>query len=429
MKIDKIRLHNFRCFSELEMQFDSMLTVLVGDNGAGKTAVLEGLAVCLGRILTELPKLKGTSLRESDIRVAQAEGRYVKAGPALVEIWTNDGIHWRRSLGKWLKGKSYSMRVSRDVSFKEYMQTLRNAIAQGGNVSIPLFVYYGNSRSVLVLPKRRRAFKKEFERLEALQQALEPNTRFKPFFEWFYKVEYEEMKIARDSPGYVHPGLQAVRTVMERCFPGFRNPRIEVRPLRFMLDNPSGLPLHFEQLSDGYRTMLALVMDLARRMVLANPHLEQPLETEALVLIDEVDLHLHPRWQQSVLNDLTRAFPNAQFIVTTHSPQVLTTVPWDKIRIIRDGEVHAAPPGTEGAEASRLLKRVLGVEVRPRGLEATKELHEYLALVDDDAWDSPRAVELRQRLDQRYKGEEPALLEADLRIENRKWELGDEARP
>lgn len=143
-------------------------------------------------------------------------------------------------------------------------------------------------------------------------------------------------------------------------------------------------------------------------------------------MIDEVDMHLHPRWQQVVLGQLKDAFPEIQFVVTTHSPQVLTTVASDHIRILRNNKVYAAPPGTEGAEPERLLKQVLGLkEIRPPAVQATRELKEYLSLVDRDLWNSPRAQELRKLLDERYQGQEPALLEADLQIENRKWELGE----
>ncbi len=92
--------------------------------------------------------------------------------------------------------------------------------------------------------------------------------------------------------------------------------------------------LRIEQLSDGYRTTLAMIMDIAARMTEANPHMADPLLSAGVILIDEIELHLHPGWQQRILGDLTRAFPNVQFIVTTHSPQILTTVAPQSIQII-----------------------------------------------------------------------------------------------
>ncbi|RKZ54175.1 MAG: hypothetical protein DRR00_01875, partial [Candidatus Parabeggiatoa sp. nov. 3] len=122
--------------------------------------------------------------------------------------------------------------------------------------------------------------------------------------------------------------LTAVREAIESMLPKFKNPRIEINPLRFMIDweQEDGRVKKFqiEQLSDGYRTVLAMVMDISSRMSEANPQLGN--NSPAIIMIDELDLHLHPKWQQSILSDLTRTFPNAQFIVTTHSPQILSTV-------------------------------------------------------------------------------------------------------
>ena len=302
---------------------------------------------------------------------------------------------------------------------------------------MPLIVYYGTSRAVFEVPLVRRESRKELSRFEGLGAALNPDTRFRSVFQWFCAMEdleRRERQKRRDFE-YTLPELNAVRDSIESMLPGFRNPRTEVKPLRLVIDwdiNGDRKTLEITQLSDGYRTMLALTMDLARRMAQANPpgtcsrgsveRLASPLQMAAIVLIDEVDLHLHPRWQQRVLGDLRRTFPNTQFIVTTHSPQVITTVPSESIRIIENGQIAAAPPGTEGAEASRVLARVFGVDVRPKDNPVARELLEYLGLVYADQWESQRAIQLRSRLDQKFGGEEPALLEADLHIENRKWE-------
>jgi predicted ATP-binding protein involved in virulence len=144
-------------------------------------------------------------------------------------------------------------------------------------------------------------------------------------------------------------------------------------------------------------------------------------ETKGIVLIDEVDQHLHPGWQQRILTALRRAFPRVQFIVTTHSPEVLSTVKSEQIRIFENGKCYGAPAGALGAESSRLLQTVLDTSLRPP-VHEVDELNEYLELVYTGRWKDPRAVALRQKLDQLYQGEEPALLEADLQIENQEWE-------
>jgi predicted ATP-binding protein involved in virulence len=194
-----------------------------------------------------------------------------------------------------------------------------------------------------------------------LTGALEPDSRFRAAFEWFNAMEDQERreKESRRDFDFRLPELQLVRNAIVRMLPvGFSNPRTETRPLRFVIDRkmPDGetRTLRISQLSDGYRVVLGLAMDLARRMAQANSRMAQggnpvmnPLDLPAIALIDEVDLHLHPVWQQRVLADLTRTFPGTQFIVTTHSPQVLSTVKRENIRVIgpdASGATIAEPP-------------------------------------------------------------------------------------
>jgi predicted ATP-binding protein involved in virulence len=143
-----------------------------------------------------------------------------------------------------------------------------------------------------------------------------------------------------------------------------------------------------------------------------------------VALIDEVELHLHPSWQQTVLPTLMEIFPNTQFIVTTHSPQVLTSIPARHIHILSDGKAYTVNEQTQGAEASRLLKDVFGVEPRPKELAIVRNLHDYAKLVYDEQWDTREAEELRQRLVEHYGPYDPKLMELDLHIENSKWERG-----
>jgi len=181
-------------------------------------------------------------------------------------------------------------------------------------------------------------------------------------------------------------------------------------------------------LSDGYRAMLALVMDLARRMAQARgadrPPTESLLNHPAIVLIDEVELHLHPSWQQTVLTTLMEIFTNTQFIVTTHSPQVLTSIPPRHIRVLSDGRAYAVNEQTQGAEASRLLKHVFGVEPRPENLGIVQALKEYSTLVYAEQWGTPEAEELRKKLIEHYGPDELELMNLELNIENSKWERG-----
>jgi len=180
--------------------------------------------------------------------------------------------------------------------------------------------------------------------------------------------------------------------------------------------------LSLNQLSDGYRTTLALVMDLARRMAQANPHHREKAiqQSEAIVLIDEVDLHLHPIWQQQVLVDLMEAFPKAQFIVTTHSEKVLTTIkPAHIVLLTRQNDNIIAEQVTSsyGAESGRLLVEIMGVNERPPAAknQFTELLGKYYDFIESNQGESQEALKLRHKLNQESP-HDPILIKADMEI-------------
>ena len=225
------------------------------------------------------------------------------------------------------------------------------------------------------------------------------------------------------------PELRAIRRAVEIMLPEFSHPR-GAEPagiaLDWQQDDGSSKTLRIEQLSDGYRTTLAMVMDIAARMAEANPDMPDPLQTEGVVMIDEVDLHLHPGWQQTILLDLMRTFPNIQFIVSTHSPQVVSSVRPDALRVINwKGDTPEVAPVafSEGAEAQQMLLDVLGVDsARVETLDIVKKLMQYQQLVAGDQWDSTEALKLRRDLDQ-WGGEfEPELVRLDMDIRMKAWD-------
>lgn len=421
MKLKQVELTNFRCFKEIKIQLHPKLTVFVGNNGAGKSAILDGIAIGLAPILSYLPELAGYSFKDSDLRKEEW-----KRSPYMrVQIQTQDGLAWDRT-----EKRDKSIRSAKEIpaglalkQLKSFTDTLIDAVNEDKPLDFPVIAYYGTSRAVLEIPIRKRGFEKEFTRYGALAHALEATARFKTVFAWFHAMEDDErrLKVEKRNFDYHLPALETVRRAVINMIPGFTNPRITKQPLHFMVNWQRGEnteALMLEQLSDGYRTMLAMVMDLARRMAQANPHLEDPLQSEAIILIDEVDLHLHASWQQTILPDLLRVFPNAQFIVTTHSPQVLTTIEPEHIQVLvwQDNQPTVKMPlSSYGAESWRVMRDILGVNPRPDN-EMTRDLSEYLKLIDSDEWNSTRAHELRKQLDEWAQGEEPELIRAEMEI-------------
>lgn len=425
MKIRRLHLHHYRRFADFSIDFEPQLTVLVARNGSGKSSVLDALASAFGLFLTRLPGVSGIKPRATDFQV-NADG----SRPPFMRIACEafDGVRWDHTerRDKTKKTASQIPPATGHKHLNAYVDRLVDAYNDGLPFSLPIFVYYGTGRGVFDVPQRKRAFRKEFSRFEALDGALESRANFKRFVEYFYTLEDAENRErnARKSFDYKLPELRAIRAAVQRMMPDFSNPR-SVQPAGLMLDwtvDSVTKPLRIEQLSDGYRTTLAMVMDIAARMAEANPEADDPLATEGVILIDEVDLHLHPGWQQRIIPDLLRTFPNAQFIVSTHSPQVVSTVPPQSLRVIDwpDDEPRLVPVGfSEGAEAQQMLTQVLGVEPRAEGLQIVSELQQYQQLVAAGLWDSAEALALRSKLDQ-WGGEyEPELrrLDMDIRLQ------------
>lgn len=325
MKIKRLEMENFRCKARASIDIGSRLTLLMGENGSGKTTFLDALAIALGSLVSYLPGAEGRGFKlRGEIR--QADGKILPHARILVE--TVDGISW--DCIKWGKGKRSKVSEIGKKRLREFVDSrILNPLIDNQDFSLPIFAYYGVSRALLDIPERRRGFDSESDRIgNALNQSLNSVSNFRSAFIWYYLKEYEELR-ARNSLRnfeYQHPQLKAVRHCLTTLFPSLSDPRFAVKPPPRLIVTESGEDLELSQLSDGYKTMIGLAIDLSRRMAAGNPGMDNPLESPAVVLIDEVDLHLHPAWQQRVVSDLLRCFPNTQFILTTHSSVVVEGV-------------------------------------------------------------------------------------------------------
>ncbi|MDO9015918.1 MAG: AAA family ATPase [Deltaproteobacteria bacterium] len=215
---------------------------------------------------------------------------------------------------------------------------------------------------------------------------------FRPFFTWFKGREdvENERKVAHGDLTLEDPLLRAVRRAVAGMLPDYTGLRVQRDPLQFTVRKEGGETLNLDQLSAGEKGLLALAADIARRLAIAYPDSPDPLAEEGVVLVDEIELHLHPRWQRSVIGSLRRTFPRCQFIVTTHSPQVLSEVPTEAVVVTdRFAFVRPAAP-TSGRDTNAILEEVMDTAARPA--ETQRALDAVSEAIDHEDYPAARAA-------------------------------------
>ncbi len=405
MRVEKLELTNYRGFSRLSLDFPSQATVLVGVNGIGKTAILDAIAVMLSRMVPNIPlkkKVEPRSFRPLDIQ----------NGKEHLECSISVRIHQQITQWDSTLRRSQSSRSSRLEGPSELRQHLAQALEADDKASIPLAVLYPTNRAVLDIPLRIRT-PHAFEQLDAYDDALTGGwSNFRLFFEWFRDLEDLENENRLSNPEHRDPHLEAVRRAI-KATTRFHDLRVRRQPLRMTLEK-QGEELVVNQLSDGEKCLLALIADLARRLAIANPSLPNPLEGAGVVLIDEIELHLHPGWQRAIIPRLEETFPHCQFIVSTHSPQVISEVKPEGVFLLEktpeEGIVAHRASASYGRDSNRILMDLMGEPERPARIR--DRLLKYFHLIDSNALDEAR--KLRQELEQEIGRDEPEFARADV---------------
>jgi predicted ATP-binding protein involved in virulence len=260
------------------------------------------------------------------------------------------------------------------------------------------------------------------ERLAGYTDCLASSSSFKGMIAW-YEKKTEEVRDPRFSGKVFSQNLPLLRAVNEATSKvlqptGWCDLGWDAEHKALLVGHRDHGRLPLSALSDGVRNMIALVADIARRCATLNPHLNAAaaLETPGVVFIDEVDMHLHPRWQQTVVDLLGKAFPSLQLIVSTHSPHVLSTVDKQSIRAIHlsDGRGAIETPSlqTRGVESADVLAAIMGVDPIPQ-VEQAEWLSSYRALIEDGGVETEEAQSLRSRLLLHFGERHPVMLECD----------------
>ncbi len=453
MEIKQVILNNIGLFENLEIllaptpENPSNITVLVGNNGAGKTLILTALATSLSWFAARLRSAQGSgnpipediilnSAHSANIQI-KIDDSYGISEPSNSSN-SSEGHEFEWTLAKTQKG--------REEQYKSHLKDCtrlanryRDSLTHNNQTSLPLIAFYPVERVVLDIPLKIRT-KHSFLQLDGYDNSFSQGVDFRRFFEWFREREdtenesgiseealnkvktlletnqeaWQQLKQVSDSAK--DPQLTAVRTAIRRFMPDMDNLRVRRKPRLYMAIDKNGETLNVAQLSQGEKSLMALVGDIARRLAMLNPALENPLEGDGIVLIDEVDLHLHPSWQRSLCDRLIETFPNCQFVLTTHSPLVISDCQNLLVYTLNNGELKREN-SQYGQDANTVLLEVMNTSFRKESIEI--ELNDLLDAIQE--LKLTEAKELLKKLTAKLPDQHIELIKAKLLL--RKQEL------
>jgi len=362
--ISNIELTNFKLFSEKSFEFNSEFNLIAGVNGSGKSSLLKALAISLAGWAHAYIKTNQNlrPISDDEIRTVESNGRFDLTKQTSITAYgifpivnqfnglTKGKVCWSRirkegNPNTFYTGSiRYQNRMYGDYSAKKYNLSLStlgrdvlNYIENEGDINLPVIAFYECDRLWINKEKINieSLAQKKYTRFEPYTDCFHTGADDKAIGEWLLKLELSELQ--KKTPSPMKSAIEyAAKTAMENCI-GFG---FDFDESRVMVRFADGSSTPFEHLSDGQRTILGLFCDIARRAAILNPHLKEEVCSKAtgVVLIDELDLHLHPKWQRRVIEDLRKIFPKIQFICTTHSPFLIQSLRNSSELIMLDGE-------------------------------------------------------------------------------------------
>ena len=439
MHIQKVIIKNFRCFEHLEVNLDPDINIFVGNNGSGKSALLDGIAAAMYPYVAEIQLIVCGEIQENS-PVFQRDLPAKKKGgeqktQAEFTVSSTSFPDWTMVYKK-PPTENDNKRIEIDfINPSDFIKSLissgyerfYSAIQQRFNklnkdITSELFIiaYYKGDRYLTNIGDIENNSNQLCDRFDALKNAFDATANFTDLVNWFFLREYEELREGRNRKdiNFELPDLKQIRKAISTIiapnarvyFSGATSAKLMVE---WTMETGEKRELLLSQLSAGYRNMLALVMDFARRLAQANPDMENPLAAEAILMIDELDLHLHPTWQQKIIPDLKKVFPNTQIIATTHSPEVVTTVKQNQVKILKDYQIKECPSPTRGMKSSDIVRYVLGLsDLRP-DTEESRILTQLFEAIDNGQLEE--AKRLRKEL-QDWESFDPDMTRADMQI-------------
>lgn len=421
MRIEKLTLQNFRLFENREFSFHPQFNLIIGENGSGKSSLLRGFIVALRYFLEDFVfeskegQLENNDIRENIISENNNDLRVEKEIPIILkmnfeakflqneaeeESFSTENIFW----GKQSKNNKFVEKASYTMPYLPDNWPLES------KVLAPLVVFYGCNR--LWLSKAHKnlhenAMTAKYSRRDGYKDWAKAQADSTQLIEWLLKQNIIAFQEGKESLGW-----RVLNIALKKCFEEFSHISFMAKEGDLVVHFVGGHRQLFKHMSDGQRCMIGLIGDMVRRAVLLNPQLGDKIleETSGVVLIDELDLHLHPKWQRRIINDLKITFPKVQFICTTHSPQLIGQAKPEEI-IILDQETTRHPAQSYGMDSNWILRHVMGGKDRDPVVAA--KLDDVFDDIENANFEMAQSkiIELRKEI-----GEHPELVEAEVLI-------------
>lgn len=399
MRIDKLTVKNFRGFEDVSFDFHPQFNLLVGENASGKTSVLDALSVAAGSWFLGIGGHDTRHIRDDDVRkvfVGLGPFKTLESQfPVSVEAeGVVSGVLLRDEPGRWsreIENAGGKTRFKSANWIKKAASEAESRVRSGHAVRLPLVAYYGAGR-LWVQAKDMEGGDPDKDahppsRLDGYKTSIDPRISFAALFRWLANEKYVALENKAERNVF-----RIVKEAMRSCLEGCLKLDYEVAHKTVMVIMERGEKLPYALLSDGQRAMLALVADIAVKAALLNPQLDDAVltETDGVVLIDELDLHLHPRWQRHVVADLKRTFPKIQFFASTHSPQVIGETPHEEIIVLKNNGTWIRPDASIGLSSNEVLTEIMGTTIV--NWEAEKKFKDIANLIEDGDFEGAQSL-------------------------------------
>ena len=433
MRINQIEIENFKLFKKSKFEFNKDFNLIIGINGSGKTSLLRALAISLGGWANAYIK-DDRNLRpieDNEIREIQIDGRFDRTRETNIRAHANAiiidrGGNKKKGSASWTRKRNEesaetlitgsiqygSYPKSYNLNFDTLSSDILEYIEDKNTFDLPLIAFYECDRLWLTKNELNieAAAKAQYSRFDPYVDCFHTGADHKAIGEWLLKHELASIQQKEETPV-----LQSIKNAATNALENCTDISFDFEEGRVIVDFEDDISIPFEHLSDGQRTILGLFCDIARRVAILNPHLggEASEKTKGVVLIDELDLHLHPKWQMKIVEDLRKVFPNIQFICTTHSPILLRSVEKEKILILENGEKSNDEIFSKGRDINSILYDFMGVPKRTKEYE--EKVDNLFGYLEDE--NIEKSEELLEKLKKDYGEKDSVVQEAQILLD------------